>query len=63
MTALRRFVEIKETAALDCSDEDIDPAEAFKMSGFVGCAEGDPGLSQNYKERLTQYWAEKHGHR
>lgn len=42
-------------------DEDMPPADAFK--DFIGCAEGEVSLSQNYKERLSQYWKEKQGYR
>ena len=36
-------------------------AEAF--AAFVGCGEGDPSLSTNYKAELGKILEEKYGHR
>ncbi len=32
-------------------------------SGFVGCGTAEPGLSQTYKDDLSQALEAKHGHR
>ncbi|MEE8523389.1 MAG: ribbon-helix-helix protein, CopG family [Thermoanaerobaculia bacterium] len=39
------------------------PAEILERSGFVGCGEADPELSERYKERVAELLATKHGHR
>lgn len=39
------------------------PAELLMESGFIGCGEADPLLSENYKSRLTEILREKHDNR
>jgi hypothetical protein len=39
------------------------PAEVLKASGFVGCGEAAPDLSERYKEEVKKQVAAKHGHR
>jgi len=39
------------------------PAEVLKASGFVGCGEVAPDLSERYKEEVKKPVAAKHGHR
>ena len=40
-----------------------DPAFLLKQSGFIGCADGDPNLSTNYKRTLKTILNKKHDHR
>jgi predicted transcriptional regulator len=35
------------------------PRQALLASGFVGCADGDPGLSTDYKDELKRSWSRK----
>lgn len=35
----------------------------LKQSGFIGCADGDPNLSINYKRTLKIILNKKHDHR
>jgi hypothetical protein len=37
-----------------------DPAFLLKQSGFIGCADGDPNLSTNYKKTLKTILDKKH---
>lgn len=37
--------------------------EALLGSDFIGCAEGDAGLSESYKESLSESLGEKHDYR
>lgn len=39
------------------------PAEVLKASGFIGCGESSPDLSDRYKEEVKSLVAAKHGHR
>lgn len=39
------------------------PSQALFECGFVGVAEGDPDLSENYKATLGDSLAAKHDHR
>ncbi len=39
------------------------PAEILSRSGFVGCGEADPELSERYKDDLRTLMAAKHDHR
>lgn len=39
------------------------PAEIWKRSGFIGCAEGPETLSENYKDAFGEVSAAKHDHR
>lgn len=41
----------------------LNPAEIFLASGFIGCGETDPLLSENYKDKLIDSLREKHGDR
>ncbi len=36
------------------------PAEILKASGFIGCGEAAPGLSESYKEDLRELSLAKH---
>ncbi|BAU13037.1 hypothetical protein LEP3755_35730 [Leptolyngbya sp. NIES-3755] len=36
------------------------PFEAFQELGLVGCIDGEPDSSQNYKAVIDQYLQEKH---
>ena len=38
-------------------------AEILGRSGFIGCAEAEPDLSERYKEDLQELLAAKHDHR
>ena len=40
-----------------------DPAFLLKQSGFIGCADGDPNLSANYKATLKTILDKKYDHR
>ncbi len=40
-----------------------DPVFLLKQSGFIGCADGDPNLSTNYKKTLKTILNKKHDHR
>jgi antitoxin ParD1/3/4 len=40
-----------------------DPAFLLKQSGFIGCADGDPNLSTNYKKTLKTILNRKYDHR
>jgi len=40
-----------------------DPAFLLKQSGFIGCGDGDPDLSTNYKATLKTILDKKHDHR
>ena len=40
-----------------------DPAFLLKRSGFIGCGDGDPNLSTNYKATLKTILDKKHDHR
>lgn len=44
-------------------DQKRDPAFLLKQSGFIGCADGDPNLSTNYKKTLKTILNRKHDHR
>ena len=35
------------------SNNPTNPAAIFLASGFIGCGQGDPKLSENYKAELT----------
>lgn len=37
--------------------------EALLKGGFIGCAEGDEGLSESYKARLSESMGAKHDYR
>ena len=39
------------------------PAEVLAASGFIGCGEAPPDLSDRYKEEVRKIVAAKHGHR
>jgi hypothetical protein len=39
------------------------PAEVLKASGFIGCGEASPDLSDRYKEEVKSLVAAKHDHR
>ncbi|ELS32762.1 MULTISPECIES: ribbon-helix-helix protein, CopG family [Pseudanabaena] len=39
------------------------PLQLLQQAGLIGCAEGDPDLSVNYKQYLTDSLNEKYGHR
>jgi hypothetical protein len=39
------------------------PGNLLHQSGFVGCADGDAGLSERYKEAFRQGVEVKHDHR
>lgn len=39
------------------------PADILSRSGFVGCGEADPELSERYKEDLAELLAAKHDSR
>lgn len=41
----------------------VKPLQLLRESGLIGCAEGDPDLSVNYKQYLTESLNEKYGHR
>lgn len=65
MTHLSTSEIIKE--ALDLYYEQVRsqrplPAEALKASGFIGCGEASPDLSERYKEDVKSLVAAKHGH-
>ena len=36
----------------------INPAKVFLASGFIGCGQGDPKLSENYKAEFDRCYAE-----
>ncbi len=55
-TALRLWLKTQQTES-----QQADTEAAF--AGFIGCAQGDPLLSEQYKERLTQHLRDKHDHR
>ena len=38
-------------------------AQILEQSGFIGCGEGSPHLSEQYKESLKKSLATKHAHR
>jgi hypothetical protein len=42
---------------------DARSAELLAQSGLVGCSEGPPDLSENYKNELTRELASKHDNR
>lgn len=55
-TAIQRYYsETKSTEAA--------AAGMLFKTGFVGCAEGDGGLSTTYKRHIVDYLRKKHGHR
>jgi predicted transcriptional regulator len=39
------------------------PAAVLAETGFIGCGEASPELSDNYKEEARRLAATKHGHR
>jgi hypothetical protein len=39
------------------------PAEVLKATGFIGCGEAEPDLSERYKEEVKKRVAAKHDHR
>ena len=39
------------------------PAEVLSNSGFIGCGEASPDLSERYKETVRELVAAKHDHR
>ncbi len=39
------------------------PAEVLSDSGFIGCGEASPDLSESYKEAVRTLVAAKHDHR
>jgi len=39
------------------------PAEALSASGFIGCGEASPDLSDRYKEEVLSFVTAKHDHR
>ena len=41
----------------------IKPLQLLQQAGLIGCAEGEPDLSVNYKQYLTESLNEKYGHR
>ncbi len=47
----------------DVKPRKLNPAEVVMASGFIGCGEADPSLSENYKAKLTEHLREKHGDR
>lgn len=47
----------------DLQNQQQDPAFILKQSGFIGCADGDPNLSTNYKRTLKIILNKKHDHR
>jgi len=38
-------------------------SEVLARNGFIGCADGDEGLSADYKRLLSESLDAKHGHR
>lgn len=40
----------------------VDAAKTLMRVGFVGCGDGPPDLSENYKRDLETGFANKHGH-
>jgi len=57
-TALRLWLQTKQ-AKLQPEISDTETA----FTNFIGCAQGDPMLSTDYKERLTERLKEKYGYR
>jgi len=53
----------KEADNRDANSPKINPADIVMASGFIGCGEADPLLSENYKAKLTEHLREKHGDR
>lgn len=41
----------------------VKPLQLLQQAGLIGCAEGEPDLSVNYKQYLTESLNEKYGHR
>jgi len=39
------------------------PAEVLTASGFIGCGEASPDLSERYKEEVRSFVEAKHDHR
>ncbi len=58
--ALKLWLKIKLAETWQAQS---DAEAAFAMSGFIGCAHGDPLLSEHYKERLTDSLRSKHDYR
>lgn len=57
-----------ETADCVEAEQTPEPAEEsayekFKKSGLIGCMEGPPDLSVNYKKYLAEGWARKYDNR
>lgn len=67
ITGLQSDNDLVETAVAFLIDQKsksinpINPAKVFLASGFIGCGQGDPELSENYKAELTELLREKHG--
>ena len=40
-----------------------EPFKVFAEAGFIGCMDGPPDLSTNYKDLLTEGLLDKHGDR
>ncbi len=54
--------------AIDCYFEQVSearprPVDVLSQQGFVGCSEGDPALSEHYKEDLQALLVAKNDHR
>jgi len=47
----------------DVKPPKLNPAEIIMASGFIGCGEAAPLLSENYKTNLAEHLREKHGDR
>ena len=46
----------------DLQTRQAKPAEIWKQSGFIGCAEGSENLSEDYKDIFGDLSATKHDH-
>lgn len=46
----------------DACIQEINSAQILEQSGFIGCAESDVVLSENYKRYLGDSLDEKHSH-
>ncbi|MDM8547041.1 hypothetical protein [Candidatus Venteria ishoeyi] len=59
-TCSKASVKTQENELIN--QDKFQPAIALQNSGLMGCADGAVDLSENYKEYLGRYWAEKHDH-
>ena len=57
------MVVVDNARQSDESPPKMSPADIFMASGFIGCGETDPLLSETYKTKLTEHLREKHGDR